>query len=65
MIEELVNKDFEKTSNSIKSSDEAVDVVNNMEKKILEVKNPTYYGLRTNKVKSSKNLRRMEIFRYD
>ena len=32
MIEELANKDFEKTSNSIKIPDEAVDVVSNMEK---------------------------------
>ena len=32
MIEEVVKKDFEKTSNSIKSPDEAVDVVGNMEK---------------------------------
>ena len=38
MIEEIVNKDFEKTSNSIKSSDEAVDVVNNMEKKNIRSK---------------------------
>ena len=32
MIKEIVNEDFEKTSNSIKSPDEAVDVVSNMEK---------------------------------
>ena len=31
MIEDIVNEDFEKTSNSIKSPDEAVDVVSNME----------------------------------
>ena len=30
--EEIVNEDFEKTSNSIKSQDEAVDAFNNMEK---------------------------------
>ena len=38
MIEELANKDFEKTSNSIKIPDEAVDVVSNMEK-IIRSKN--------------------------
>ena len=38
MIEELANEDFEKTSNSIKIPDEA------------EVRNSTYYGLRTSKV---------------
>ena len=32
MMEEVVNEDFEKTSNSVKSPGEAVDVVNNMEK---------------------------------
>ena len=32
MMEEVVNEDFEKTSNSMKSPGEAVDVVNNMEK---------------------------------
>ena len=31
MIEDIVNEDFEKTSNSIKSPDEAVDVVSNLE----------------------------------
>ena len=34
MMEKIVNKDFEKTSNSIKSPDEAVYVVNDMKKKI-------------------------------
>ena len=38
MIEELANEDFEKTSNSIKILDEAVDVVSNMEK-IIRSKN--------------------------
>ena len=38
MIEELANKDFEKTSNSIKIPDEAVDVVSNIEK-IIRSKN--------------------------
>ena len=32
MMEEVVNEDFEKTSNSMKSPGEAVDVVNNKEK---------------------------------
>ena len=32
MIEELANEDFEKTSNSIKIPDEAVDIVSNTEK---------------------------------
>ena len=32
MTEEIVNEDIEKTSNSIKSQDEAVEAVNNMEK---------------------------------
>ena len=31
-MEEIVNEDFEKTSNIIKSQDEAVDAFNNMEK---------------------------------
>ena len=31
-MEEMVNEDFEKISNSMKSPDEAVDVVSNMEK---------------------------------
>ena len=61
MMEEMVNEDFEKISNSMKSPDEAVDVVSNMEKKLLEVRNPTCYGLRTNKVKSLKNSKRMKI----
>ena len=30
--EEIVNEDFEKVSNSMKSLDEALDVVSNMEK---------------------------------
>ena len=60
-MEEIVNEDFETISNSMKSPDEAVDVVSNMEKKLLEVRNPTCYGLRTNKVKSLKNSRRMKI----
>ena len=59
--EEIVNEDFEKVSNSMKSLDEALDVVSNMEKKLLEVRNPTCYGLRTNKVKSLKNSKRMKI----
>ena len=32
MMKEIFNEYFEKTSNSIKSPDEAVDVVNKMEK---------------------------------
>ena len=32
MMEEIVNEDFEKTLNSIKSPDEAADAVNNIEK---------------------------------
>ena len=31
-MEEIVNEDFEKTSNIIKSQDEAVDAFNNLEK---------------------------------
>ena len=61
IMEEIVNEDFETISNSMKSPDEAVDVVSNMEKKLLEVRNPTCYGLRTNKVKSLKNSKRMKI----
>ena len=38
MTEEIVNEDFEKTSNSIKSPDEVVDAVNNMKKIILSKK---------------------------
>ena len=61
IMEEIVNEDFETISNSMKSPDEAVDVVSNMGKKLLEVRNPTCYGLRTNKVKSLKNSKRMKI----
>ena len=32
MMEEIVNEDFEKTSNTIKSPDEALDAVNDMQK---------------------------------
>ena len=32
MIEEIVNEDIEKTTKSVKSPDEAVEAVNNMEK---------------------------------
>ena len=60
-MEEIVNEDFETISNSMKSPDEAVDVVSNMEKKLLEVRNQPCYGLRTNKVKSLKNSKRMKI----
>ena len=60
MVEEIVNKNFEKTSNSIKSPDEAADIVNNMEK-LLEVRNPTYYGLHTKNVKSLENSKQMKI----
>ena len=31
MLEEIANKDTEKTAKSVKSSDEAVEAVNNME----------------------------------
>ena len=34
MMEEIVNEDFEKTSNGIKSPDEARDAVSNMENSI-------------------------------
>ena len=45
MIEEIVNEDLEKTAKSVKSSDEAVEAVNNV----------TYYGLHTNMAKYLKN----------
>ena len=32
MMEEIVNEDFEKTSNIVKSPDEALDAVNDMQK---------------------------------
>ena len=32
MMEEIVNEDFEKTSNTVKSPDEALDTVNDMQK---------------------------------
>ena len=32
MMEEIVNEDFEKTSNTVKSPDEALDAVNDMQK---------------------------------
>ena len=32
MMEEMVNEDFEKTSNTVKSPDEALDAVNDMQK---------------------------------
>ena len=45
MIEEIVNEDLEKTAKSVKSSDEAVEAVNNV----------TYYGLHANMAKYLKN----------
>ena len=50
MMEEIFNEDFQKTLNSIKSPGEAVNVVSNIEK-LFDVRNPTYYGLHSNKVK--------------
>ena len=32
MMDEIVNEDFEKTSNTVKSPDEALDAVNDMQK---------------------------------
>ena len=32
MMEEIVNEDFEKTSNTVKSPNEALDAVNDMQK---------------------------------
>ena len=53
MMGEIANQVFEKTSDSIKSPGEAVDVVNDMEKIIRSKK--------SNKVKFLKNLKRMKV----
>ena len=60
MIKELVNEDFEKTSNSIKSPDEAVDVVSNMEKIIRSKKSNILWlayqqGQMFEKIKANEN----------
>ena len=60
MMEEIFNEDFQKILNSIKCPGEAVDVVSNIEK-LLYVRNPTYYGLHSNKVKFLKNSKWMKI----
>ena len=57
---EIVNKNFEKTSNTIKSPDEPVDAHKNMEK-LLEVKNPAYYGLCTSKARYLNNSNPIKI----
>ena len=53
MMGEIANQVFEKTSDSIKSPGEAVDVVNDMEKIIRSKK--------SSKVKFLKNLKRMKV----
>ena len=59
MTEEIVNEDIEKTSNSIKSQDEAVEAVNNMEK-IIRSKKPNVLWLA--QVKYLKNSKWNENF---
>ena len=54
MMEEIFKENFQKTLNSIKSPGEAVNVVSNIEK-LLALRNPTYYGFHSNKVKFLKN----------
>ena len=60
MMEEIFNENFQKTLNSIKSPGEAVNVVSNIEK-LLALRNPTYYGFHSNKVKFLKNSKWMKI----
>ena len=62
MIEEIISEDIEKTVKSVLSPDEVVERINNMEKKLSNKANATYYGLYTNKTKYLKNSKLNESF---
>ena len=55
MIDKIVDQDIESTAKNVKSSEEAMKVVKEMEKK-LEVTSAVFYGLPT-KVKYLKDLK--------
>ena len=52
MMEEIVKEDLEKHQ-TVKKAQMKQQLI--IQKKLLQVRNPTYYGLHTNKVKSLKN----------
>ena len=54
MMEEIVKEDLEKHQ-TVKKAQMKQQVQLIIQKKLLQVRNPTYYGLYTNKVKSLKN----------
>ena len=54
MMEEIVKEDLEKHQ-TVKKAQMKQQVQLIIQKKLLQVRNPTYYGLHTNKVKSLKN----------
>ena len=56
MIDKIIDQDIESTAKNIKSSEEAMKVVKEMEKK-LEVTSAVFYGLPTNKIKYLKDLK--------
>ena len=60
MMEEIVNEDFEKISNSIKNPDEAVDAGNNMEK-IVRSKKSNILWLAYRQVRYLTKSKRMEV----
>ena len=56
MSDEIANKDIENTAKNVKSSEEATEVVKEMEKKLLEVISRVFYGLSINNFKYLKDL---------
>ena len=55
MSDEITNQDIENTAENVKSSEEAMEVINEIEK-LLEVISAVFYGLLTDKVSYLKDL---------
>ena len=55
MSDEITNQDIENTAENVKSSEEAMEVINEIEK-LLEVISAVFYGLLTDKVNYLKDL---------
>ena len=54
--DEKTNQDIENTAKNIKSSEETMEIIKEMEKKLLEVIITAFYGLPTSKFKYLKNM---------
>ena len=54
--DEIANQDIKNTATNVKSSEEAMEVVKEMGKKLLVVTSTVFYGLATNKFKYLKDL---------